>query len=133
MRRTLLSQRRVPDLFKKTASLSLIFPSLFLSLYLCTALSAGSPTGTIRCFEPLPRTFATPLIKSISSVSRPTSSLTLIPVEYNISRIALSRRPANVSPGGHSTSFATFFSSSTTGNLLSSFGVNIALIGFVFI
>ncbi len=59
---------------------------------------AGMPTGTTRSFAPLPSTRMVRRSSSMSSMSSPQSSLTLIPVAYSNSMIALSRSSTGPPP-----------------------------------
>ena len=56
-----------------------------------SAAWAGSPNGTVRCLLPLPSTRSSRRDVSTSSMSRPHSSLTRMPVAYSISTISRSR------------------------------------------
>ena len=57
-----------------------------------TASRAGAPKGTVRSLPPLPITRTTPPARSRSSMSRAVSSPTRIPLAYNSSKAARSRR-----------------------------------------
>ena len=67
--------------------------------------------------------------QAISSMFKATSSLTLIPVQYRTSRIALSLAPSQVFTGGVSRSFLTSSYSKNFGSFFSCFGVLITATG----
>ena len=95
------------------------------------AAQAYSPTGTNRCFDPLPSSRATRSFRSISFRSVPTASDTRHPVAYMNSSSALSRistawetsiTQPGAGTGAQSSNRATSSTVSTSGSVLAPFG-----------
>src|SRR3989339_762345 len=95
--------------------------------------NAVLPIGTNLSFLPLPNTLAILPIMSTLSTSNPTNSLTLIPVEYKVSNIALSLLPNILSEEGVSTNFTASSSDKNFGKTLSNLGDIKRVAGLFFI
>ena len=100
------------------------------SKYILKNSLADSPNGISLSLEPFPSTFTIDLVRSTSENLRLINSLTLIPVAYKSSSIALSLHPINESCLGAFKRRSTSSLEIDTGNFFSCFGEGKSLKGF---